>query len=158
LLNLGELYYEMGKPREALALYEESLAISHEVGESDWARGLTWNHVGEAYNTLDEPARAIGVVEPNYRLFVREHDLYCAATCAFTMGRARWRLGDLAAARANLDEAGRLFRDLGNLGTRARVLYFRASLALEQGDTAAARRDLAQALSDLSGQTRERED
>jgi tetratricopeptide (TPR) repeat protein len=78
--------------------------------------------------------------------------------CAFTLGRAHWRLGDLAVARAYLDEAGRLFRDLGNLGTRARVLYFRASLALEQGDIAAARRDLAQALSELSGQARERED
>jgi predicted ATPase/DNA-binding XRE family transcriptional regulator len=158
LLNLGELYYDMGKPREALALYEESLAISHEVGESDWARGLTWNNVGEAYNTLDEPGRAVEVVEANYRLFVREHDVYCAAMCAFTLGRARWRLGDLAAARADLDEAERLFRDLGNLGTRARVLYFRASLALEQGDTAATRRDLAQALADLSAQARERED
>jgi tetratricopeptide (TPR) repeat protein len=60
LLNLGELYYEIGKPREALSLYEESLAISHEVDESDWTRGLTWNNVGEAYLDLDEPARDRG--------------------------------------------------------------------------------------------------
>jgi hypothetical protein len=66
--------------------------------------------------------RAIEVVEPNYRLFVRERDLYCVARCAFTLGRAHWRLGNLAAACAYLDEAGRLFRDLGNLGARARVL------------------------------------
>ena len=65
LMNLGGLYYEMGRPREALAYYEESLAISREVGETDWARALTWNNVGEAYIILDEPARAIEVTEPN---------------------------------------------------------------------------------------------
>ena len=69
-----------------------------------------------------------------------------------TGGWAIWR------PRAHLDEAGRLFRDLGNLGARARVLYSRASLALDQGDIAAARHDLAQALADLSDQSRERED
>jgi predicted ATPase/DNA-binding XRE family transcriptional regulator len=157
LLNLGELYHLMGKSREALAYYEQSIATSREVGETDWARALTWNNVSEAYLVLDEPARAIEVVEPNYRLFAREHDLYCAATCAFTLGRAHWRLGDADAARAYLDEAARLFRDLGNLGARVRVLYFRASLALEQGDIAVSRRDLSQALEDLSGQSRERE-
>ncbi len=88
LMNLGGLYYEMGRPQEALAYYEESLAISHQVGETDWARALTWNNIGEAYINLDEPARAIEVTEPNYRLFTREHDVFGAATCAFTLGRA----------------------------------------------------------------------
>ena len=89
---------------------------------------------------------------------MRERGDYFAATCAFTLGRAHWRLGNIAAARAHLDEAERLFRNLGNLSMVARVLYFRASIALEQDDIAAARRDLAQALADLSGQSRERED
>jgi tetratricopeptide (TPR) repeat protein len=157
LLNLGEVHYATGKPREALAYYEQSIAISREIGENDYARGLSWNNVGEAYIVLDEPARAIEVVEPNYQLFMRERGDYFAATCAFTLGRAHWRLGNFAA-RAHLDEAERLFRNLGNLNMAARVLYFRASSALEQDDIAAARRDLAQALADLSGQGRERDD
>jgi hypothetical protein len=40
----------------------------------------------------------------------------------------------------------------------ARVLYFRASRAVKQGDFTAARRDLTQALDDMSSQSRERED
>ena len=124
LMNLGGLYYEMGRPQEALAYYEESLAISHQVGETDWARALTWNNIGEAYIILDEPARAIEVTEPNYHLFTREHDVFGAATCAFTLGRAQWRAGDVEAARAYLDEAERLFRNLGNPAMAARILLF----------------------------------
>ncbi|HEX6797776.1 MAG TPA: tetratricopeptide repeat protein [Ktedonobacterales bacterium] len=157
LLNLGGLHYEMGKPREALASYEESLALSCELGESDWARALTWNNVGEAYVVLDEPARAVEVTEPSYRLFLREHDIFGVATCAITLGRAHWRLGDFAAARAELDDAEQLFRSLGNQTMAARIRYIRASLALEAGDSETARADLVQALDDLSGQTREGE-
>jgi tetratricopeptide (TPR) repeat protein len=154
LMNLGGLYYEMGRPQEALAYYEESLALSHEVGETDWARALTWNNVGESYLMLEEPTRAIDVTEPNYQLFSREHDVYGAATCAFTLGRAYWRAGDGETGRQYLDEAERMFRNLGNPAMAARILYFRATFALEANDVAAARRDLAQALGDLSGQVR----
>jgi ATP/maltotriose-dependent transcriptional regulator MalT len=98
--------------------------------------------------------RAIKVVEQNYWLFVREHDHYCAAMCASTLGRAHWRLGDLVAARVYLDDAEHHFRDLGNLIMAARVLYFRASLSLEQGNIAKARHDLVQAFEDLSSQAR----
>ncbi|HEV8190726.1 MAG TPA: tetratricopeptide repeat protein, partial [Ktedonobacterales bacterium] len=158
LLNMGELYCAIGKPREALAYHEQSIAISREVGESDYARGLTWNSVGEAYLFLDEPVRAMEVTEPSYQLFTREHTDFFVATCGFTLGRAQWRLGRAAEARAYLDEAEYLLRKLGNLSTVARILYFRASVAVEQGDIEAARHDLARALEDMSGQSRERED
>ena len=157
LMNLGTLHYDLGQPREALARYEESLALSHEAGESDWARGLTWNNIGEAYVVLDEPARAIETTLRGYHVFTDEHDSYGAATCAFTLGRAEWRLGRAEAARAYFDEAERLFRDLGNRAIVARIQSCRASLALDQGDIEAARRDLAQALDELGGQARESE-
>ncbi|HEX8995872.1 MAG TPA: tetratricopeptide repeat protein [Ktedonobacterales bacterium] len=146
LMNLGTLYYELGQPREALAYYEESLALSHEAGERDWARALTWNNVGEAYLLLDEPARAIEATLSGYRVFQRAHDSYGTATCAFTLGRAEWRSGRPEAARAYFDEAERLFRNLGNQATVARIQYYRASLALDRGDVEAAQRELAQAL------------
>jgi predicted ATPase/DNA-binding XRE family transcriptional regulator len=157
LMNLGGLYYEMGRPHEALAYYEESLALSREVGETDWARALTWNNVGEAYIMLDEPSQAIQVTEPNYHLFTREHDIFGAATCAFTLGRAYWRVGDEGAVRTYLDESERLFRNLGNPAMAARILYFRASFALDAHAIATARQDLAQALGDLAGQIRANE-
>jgi predicted ATPase/DNA-binding XRE family transcriptional regulator len=160
LMNLGGLYYEMGMPREALAYYEESLALSRAVGETDWARALTWNNIGEARLLLDEPARAIEVTEPNYHLFTREHDIYGAATCAFTLGRAYWRAGEDATGRAYLDEAERLFRNLGNPAMAARILYCRATFilfALQGRDVAGARADLMQALGDLSDQMRANE-
>jgi predicted ATPase len=155
LMNLGELYAITGQPRKALDLYEQSLALSHELGESEWARGLTWNNVGEAYLALDEPARTVEVTEPNYHLFLRQHDVFCTATCAFTLGRAYWRLGDAGTARAHLAEAERLFRTLGNPVMAARVLYVGASMALEIGDIPGARRDLAEALVEVTGQSPE---
>jgi tetratricopeptide (TPR) repeat protein len=154
LMNLGALRYEMGQPREALAYYEQSLALSHEAGEGDWARGLTWNNIGEAYVALDEPARAIEITLRGHHVFKDEHDSYGAATCAFTLGRAEWRSGHVEAARAYFDEAERLFRDLGNRAIVARIQSCRAGLALDQGDVEAARRDLAQALDGLGGQAR----
>lgn len=152
LLNLGELYYDTGQPQEALDYYQQSLALSREMGESDLARALTWANIGEVYIVLDEPARAIEVTEPSYREFVGEHDTFGIATCAFTLGRARWRLGDYEAARTYLDEAEQLFRALGNPVMAARTRYFRASLAIEQGNAEMARRDLPQALDDLASQ------
>src|SRR5262249_21671796 len=80
-----------------------------------------------------------------------------AATCAFTLGRAYWRAGDSKTGRQYLDEAERLFRTLGNPAMAARILYFRATFALEDHDVAASRQDLAQALGDLSGQGRANE-
>jgi predicted ATPase/DNA-binding XRE family transcriptional regulator len=154
LMNLGGLRYAMGQPREALVYYEESLALSLEVGESDWARALTWNNVGEAYTVLDEPARALEVTEPSYQRFKHAHDDYGVATCAFTLGRAEWRMDHAEAARAYFDEAERLFHALGNLAIAARIRYFRASLALDQGALEAAHLDLVQALEDLTGQAR----
>jgi predicted ATPase len=152
LLNLGILWLETGRPREALASFDESLALSRELGESDLARVATWSSVGEALVVLDEPLRAIEVTEPNYHLALREHSAFWAATCAFTLGRARWRVGATAAARSDLGEAVRLFETVGSAVMGARVRYVRASLALEHGDDEAARRDLAQALADLAGQ------
>jgi predicted ATPase len=157
LMNLAGLHYELGHLREALAYNEESLALSREFGENDWARALTWNNVGEIYVILDEPARTIEVTSAPHQLFTQEHDTFGIATCALTLGRAQWRLGASAAARAHLDEADRIFREIGNLAQAARCRYVRVSLALDQGDFAAARADLAQAIADLTGQPRAEE-
>src|SRR5262249_34684232 len=105
----------MGKPREALANYEQSIAISREAGESDYARGLTWNSVGEAYRLVDEPNCAIEVTEPSYHLFIHEQTDFFAATCGLTLGRTHFRLGRPAQARAYLDEGEHLLHKLGNL-------------------------------------------
>ena len=155
LLNLGDLRCEMGQLHEALAYYEASLTLSQEVGESDWARALTWNNIGEVYILLDEPSRALEVTEPGYRIFTEKHDTFGIATCAFTLGRAAWRLGAVAQARACLDEAERLFAVLGNRVMVARIRSVRASLALAAGELAAAHSELAQALSDLARDAQE---
>jgi predicted ATPase/DNA-binding XRE family transcriptional regulator len=157
LMNLGGLYQEMGRSKEALACYEESVALSREAGESDLARGLTWNSIGETYLLLDEPLRAVEVTKPNYLLFKREQSAFFAAICAFTLGRAQWRLGDMEDAHTSLIEAARLFSAVGSALMLVRVRYFQASLALDQGDIAAAQRELNQALADLAGEAHEGE-
>jgi predicted ATPase/transcriptional regulator with XRE-family HTH domain len=153
LFNLGNLYVDTGRPREALAYYEESLALSRAVGESEIARAATWNGLGEALIVLDEPLRAIEVTTPAYRCCVLERSDYWVANCAWTLGRAYWRLGDAAAARNYLDEAVDTFGALGAVVGSARVRYFRASLALAHGDVTSALGDLAQALAALVHRT-----
>jgi predicted ATPase/transcriptional regulator with XRE-family HTH domain len=149
LLNLGDAYLQMGKPRQALTYYEQSIALSREVGETDWARALTWSNIGEAYIDLDEPTRAVEVTEPSYDVFRALHDVFGVATCAFTLGRAHWRLGNAAVAKTYLDEAERSFSALGSALMIVRVRYFHANLALDQENIAEARRYLADALAGL---------
>jgi tetratricopeptide (TPR) repeat protein len=149
LLNLGEVYQRMGMPREALDYYEQSIALSREVGQTDWARALSWNNIGEAYIDLDEPMRALDVTKPSYDVYCGLHDVYGVAMCAFTLGRAHWRLGNAEVARAHLDEAVRCYSALGSTLMIVQVCYFHASLALDQGDAASARRYLSEALDDL---------
>lgn len=151
LLNLSNCYYEMNRPQEALALAEESLALSFEKGEIDWARALTWATIGEIAIALDDAERAVAVTEPSYHLFARKCDTYGVAVCAFTLGRAEWRLGALERAAERLDEAAQLFGELGSAAMVECVRYVRASVALEQGDLAAVRRDLMAALDNLAG-------
>ncbi|HEY7020802.1 MAG TPA: tetratricopeptide repeat protein [Ktedonobacterales bacterium] len=153
LFNLGNLYVDTGRPREALAYYEESLALSRAVGESELARAATWNGLGEALIVLDEPLRAIDVTTPAYRCCALERSDYWVANCAWTLGRAYWRLGDATAAGAYLDEAVDTFEALGSIVGAARVRYFRASLALAHGDVTGAQGDLAQALTALVHRT-----
>ena len=153
LFNLGNLYVDTGRPREALAYYEESLALSRAVGESEIARAATWNGLGEALVVLDEPLRAIEVTTPAYRCCALERSDYWVANCAWTLGRAYWRLGDATVAGAYLDEAVDTFDALGGVVGAARVRYFRASLALAHGDVTSALGDLAQALAALVHRT-----
>jgi tetratricopeptide (TPR) repeat protein len=153
LFNLGNLYVDTGRPREALTYFEESLALSRAVGESELARAATWNGLGEALIVLDEPLRAIEVTTPAYRCCTLERSDYWVANCAWTLGRAYWRLGDATAAGAYLDEAVDTFDALGSVVGAARVRYFRASLALTYGDVTGALSDLAQALAALVHRT-----
>ncbi|HEY7091685.1 MAG TPA: tetratricopeptide repeat protein [Ktedonobacterales bacterium] len=153
LFNLGNLYVDTGRPREALAYYEESLALSRAVGESELARAATWNGLGEALIVLDEPLRAIEVTTQAYRCCALERSDYWVANCAWTLGRAYWRLGDATAAGAYLDEAVDTFGALGAVVGSARVRYFRASLALAHGDVKSALGDLAQALAAIVDRT-----
>jgi predicted ATPase/DNA-binding XRE family transcriptional regulator len=153
LFNLGNLFVDTGRPREALTYFEESLALSRAIGESDLARAATWNGVGEALIVLDEPLRAIEVTTPAYRCCALECSAYWVATCAVTLGRAYWRLGNIEVARRYLDEAVENFDTLGSVVGSARVRYFRASLALEQGNVTEAQGDVALALAAIVNQT-----
>jgi tetratricopeptide (TPR) repeat protein len=154
LMNLGCMYYDMCQPRRALEYYEQSLALSQELGETDWARGLTWSNVGEAHIALDDSERAVEVTGPAYHLFARHHDHYYAATCAFTLGRALWRLAAYEQANQYLSEAERLYRAIDNRTLAARALCVRAGVALASGDLAGARGHLARAYADLTVSSR----
>jgi tetratricopeptide (TPR) repeat protein len=153
LFNLGNLYVDTGRPRDALTYFEESLALSRAVGESELARAATWNGLGEALIVLDEPLRAIEVTTPAYRCCTLERSDYWVANCAWTLGRAYWRLGDATAAGAYLDKAVDAFDALGSVVGAARVRYFRASLALAHGEVTWVLGDLAQALAALVHRT-----
>jgi predicted ATPase/DNA-binding XRE family transcriptional regulator len=153
LFNLGNLYVDTGRPREALAYFEESLALSRAVGESELARAATWNGLGEALIVLDEALRAAEVTAPAYRCCTLERSAYWVANCAWTLGRAYWRLGDATAARTYLDEAVDTFDALGSVAGAARVRYFRASLGLAHDDVTGALNDITQALAALIHRT-----
>ena len=154
LLNLGVLLYDRNRPHDALECYEQSLALSREAGETDLARALTWNNMGEALIVLDRPTDALAMAEPAYRLFVRYHDTFGIAATAFTLARAHWRLSAGIEASKYATEAERHFRTLGNLVQAARAQCVRAGVAFCEDNLSVAYQDLSQALADLTSQSR----
>lgn len=154
LLNMGELKQKMGKLDEALALYEECIALSREVGETEYARALPFNNLGELYFLLDQPSEAYSILCESHRLYVEMRESYGAALSLRNLGRAEWRLGYTERAIARFDESAALCREMGDTIMLAHVLYHRASVWLATEQAVQATRDLAEAM-DLFEQEQE---
>lgn len=154
LLNMGELKQKVGKLDEALALYQECIALSREVGETEYARALPFNNLGELYLLLDQPSQAYSMLCESHRLYVEMRESYGEALSLRNLGRAEWRLGHKERALARFDESASLCREMGDTIMLAHTLYHRASVCLETERATQAVRDLAEAL-DLFEQEQE---
>ncbi len=146
LLNMGELKQQMGKLDEALALYEECIALSREVGETEYARALPFNNLGELYLLLDQPSQAYNTLCESHRLYVEMRESYGAALSLRNLGRVEWRLGHTERAIARFNESVSLCREMGDTVMLAHALYHRASAWLATEGVIQAVRDLAEAL------------
>ncbi|NUT38386.1 MAG: tetratricopeptide repeat protein, partial [Thermoactinospora sp.] len=95
--NLGISLYTMGQVEEAIGHYEDSIALSRELG---WGPGvqITMRRLGEAYAVLGRHEEAWVMLDHCQDLFARAGDGYGQALTAYT-------LGDLCLVQGRVEEA-----------------------------------------------------
>jgi tetratricopeptide (TPR) repeat protein len=109
----GALFYFQGDYPAARALYEESLAISRELGDRSGIASSLNNLGNAALNQRDYPA-ARALLEESLAIHRELGDRYGIATSLSNLGLVAYEQGDYPAARALYEESLATRRELGD--------------------------------------------
>jgi tetratricopeptide (TPR) repeat protein len=133
LNRLGELLCDRGEYARAVALFEESLALFQNIGET---LGMTdaLSCLGAAAMAQGEYVRAVALFEESLRLKRTVGDKHAIAKSLFDLGYLAYICDDCTVARAHYAESLRLFRELGEKRNSAWMLTRLGHLALHQRD------------------------
>jgi tetratricopeptide (TPR) repeat protein len=140
-----------GELTRATTLYEESLAIARRLGAPRYV-AVALGNLGNLAADQDDPDRAVALYEESLARYREIRDLRGMAICLYSLGQQAVTRGD-DRAEGLLDEALRIFVDLGDLSAIAETLDVFARLTAERGAVATAARLLggAASLRDRSG-------
>ena len=128
----GRLAWAQGDHAAARPLFEESLAVLRELGDT---RGVAFSllNLGMVANGQgDEAARSL--LAEAATLSRQAGDPWLESGSLFHLGRAAYTLGDYSEARTALERSVRLAKEVGDLRLRANPLTILATIMLEQGD------------------------
>ena len=110
--KLGRAYHFLGQFKRAIKLYEEAVAIAHDIGdrqgESDWLGNL-----GRAYRALGQVERAIEFYEQALEIFRQIGDRRNEGAVLANLGRAYQVLGQVEQAIELYEEALGIFGEMG---------------------------------------------
>jgi predicted ATPase/DNA-binding NarL/FixJ family response regulator len=133
----GHLARDRGDYDRAAALYEESLDLRRDLGDSR-GTALALNNLGVVAQFQSDNARAIALHEESLALFRALGDERGVALSLLTLGSMAQLQGDLAGATARYEEGLELFQALGDTRGIAASLNNLGNLASSRGDYAAA--------------------
>lgn len=108
LLNLGRARVELGSPREALDALDRALDIQREEVKNALAEAMTLLEMGSAQRALGDAVSAAVRFDEALALARRRERPGLVAACLLRRGELARDRGDLAAARADAEEALRI--------------------------------------------------
>jgi len=129
----GHLARDQGDLDQAAALYEQSLALHRDLGNSR-GTALVLNNLGVMAQFQGDNGRAVALLEESLTLFRKMGDEPGIAVSLLTLGSMAQLHGDLAHARTWYEESLALFRTLGDTHGIGAVLNNLGNLASECGD------------------------
>jgi CHAT domain-containing protein/tetratricopeptide (TPR) repeat protein len=148
LSNSATVHRLLGEWQEALRLYAEAREILRPLGDPSMEASVL-NNLGFLYNGAGEPQRALRDFTEALKLRRKVNDRVGEITTLNNLGTAWRKLGDLEKALVEHQKALALAKALGNVQQQAASLVQLAEVHLDQGDPAAALRDLDAAFSAL---------
>jgi tetratricopeptide (TPR) repeat protein len=127
----GHIALREGRPREAVSLFEDALAVS---GRRDTERPALAENLGRAYGALNELAPAIAIFERCLEHAEANDDTLAAVRFACLLAYALTDSGDIARAELVVAKALRAESDALDALARARLYWTQAKLRGETGD------------------------
>ncbi|MDJ1180419.1 CHAT domain-containing protein [Roseofilum sp. BLCC_M91] len=121
LIQQARQLQQQGKPRQALEVWQQVLAISQKL-ELTELEALAWNAIGYNAHAIGEPQRAIEAYENALPLFRAVQDRGGEAATLTGLGGIYYSIGEVEQAIAYYEQALPLFRAVQDRGGEAATL------------------------------------
>jgi diguanylate cyclase (GGDEF)-like protein len=112
LLTIGSCLSNLGEREESAKVAEKALARARAFGWPRWI-GAALAHLGRIFTYMDQPEKAIEVLEESRRIFSVQPQSRYHAMVLFYLGDAFLHAGDAARALEMLDQSEAIVRNLG---------------------------------------------
>jgi len=116
------VYHSQGRYEEALARYEESLAISREVGDRS-GEGTTLNNIGEVFRLLSRHEDALARYEESLAILREVGNRKMEGTTLNNIGLVYESQGRYEEALARYEESLAIFREVGDRSGEGTTLW-----------------------------------
>jgi tetratricopeptide (TPR) repeat protein len=156
LNNLGLCDRHDGKLPDARKSFEAAIDVATAIGAAQDEDGARDN-LAMVLGAMGEAEQAIVIHEQMLKRFQERKRVDDVVITLHSIAALRLELGDLAGARAQIDEGERLATPLGDRENLAEIRFLRAEVRALEGDLEAARRLLREAIDERrqSGTTRD---
>ena len=107
--NLGVFEYQQGHLERARQTWEEALVVHEDLGDRH-TQGVTTSNLALVYAEIGEIDHSMQVFDRAFEIYLELDFTRYAAISLYYRGRIRRRIGDIPAARGDLERAGDLLR------------------------------------------------
>ncbi len=133
LYGLGFLYDDLGKPEEAIALYEQSLELKERIGHVQ-GKAATLHQMAGIYADQGDVEKAVALYQQSLELTERIGDVQGKAATLHGMAGIYCNQGDVEKAIALYQQSLELKERIGHVQGKAATLHCMAIIYANQGE------------------------
>jgi tetratricopeptide (TPR) repeat protein len=131
--ELGYLYDDLGKPEEAIALYEQSLELQERIGNVQ-GKAAALNNLASIYANQGQVEKAITLYQQSLELAERIGDVKTKAATLHCMAIIYANQGEMEQAITLCEQSIEIEDRIGNVQGKAATLHQLAGIYANQGD------------------------